>query len=152
MTAGLIYIVWTLEGIFVDFLPLGHTITGKYNAKLIPTLCAAVEKKRQEKLKGTIIIHQDNIPVHKTCVSIAAIHKGLSSFLTPLFRWSGPLWLSIISQMKTTPSWNPLFWWLIRNDGRERVAWRSNNRFFFQRNSSELCIKPKSFWIVCFFV
>lgn len=70
-------VFWDAEGILmIDYLQRGHTITGSYYAGLIPKLRESIDRKRPGKLAHKILFHQDNAPVHKSCIVMAAIQNA----------------------------------------------------------------------------
>uniref|UniRef100_A0A3Q0RHJ7 Mos1 transposase HTH domain-containing protein n=1 Tax=Amphilophus citrinellus TaxID=61819 RepID=A0A3Q0RHJ7_AMPCI len=51
----------------------GHTINGEYYANLLRQLRKAIKSKWPGKLTKGVLFHQDNAPVHKSMVSVAAV-------------------------------------------------------------------------------
>ena len=54
--------------------PKGQTINGTYYASLTQ-LWEKIKNKRRGKLTKGVLFHQDNAPVHKSVIAIAAIHN-----------------------------------------------------------------------------
>ncbi|EYC23391.1 hypothetical protein Y032_0015g2624 [Ancylostoma ceylanicum] len=74
-TAGkvLATIFWDAEGILlVDYLKENATITGHYYANLLFQLREAIKEKRRGKVTCGILLLQDNAPVHRSKVAVAA--------------------------------------------------------------------------------
>ncbi|EYB92684.1 hypothetical protein Y032_0191g1317 [Ancylostoma ceylanicum] len=74
-TAGkvLATIFWDAEGILlVDYLKENATITGHYYANLLFQLREAIKEKRRGKVTRGILLLQDNAPVHRSKVAVAA--------------------------------------------------------------------------------
>jgi len=69
-------ILWDCEGILlIDYLPKGTTMNGQYYADLITRLRSVVVEKRRGKVSRSVLLLQDNIPVHTSKVSKAALRK-----------------------------------------------------------------------------
>ncbi|EYC37300.1 hypothetical protein Y032_0807g2447 [Ancylostoma ceylanicum] len=74
-TAGkvLATIFWDAEGILlVDYLKENATIAGHYYANLLFQLREAIKEKRRGKVTHGILLLQDNAPVHRSKVAVAA--------------------------------------------------------------------------------
>lgn len=70
-------VFWDAEGIImVDYLQKGATITGSYYAEQIRRLREAIKEKRRGKLRAGVLFHQDNAPVHKAAIAMAAIQEA----------------------------------------------------------------------------
>jgi histone-lysine N-methyltransferase SETMAR len=70
-------VFWDAEGVvLVDYLERGASITGNYYAQLIGKLRQAIKDKRRGKLRRRVLFHQDNAPVHKSSVAMAAIRDA----------------------------------------------------------------------------
>ena len=63
--------------VMVDCLQKGHTINGTYNASLLRQLREYIKLKGQGKLSKGMLFHQDNVPVHKPAIQLAAIKKNV---------------------------------------------------------------------------
>ncbi|UYV80120.1 K02A2.6-like [Cordylochernes scorpioides] len=64
------------EGVLLDFLNKGQTITGNYYANLVKQLREAIKEKRRGKLSRKIVYHQDNAPSYRSLQAMAAIHDS----------------------------------------------------------------------------
>ncbi|EYB97676.1 hypothetical protein Y032_0138g2052 [Ancylostoma ceylanicum] len=74
-TAGKVLVTtfWDAEGILlVDYLKENATITGHYYANLLFQLREAIKEKRRGKVTRGILLLQDNAPVHRSKVAVAA--------------------------------------------------------------------------------
>ena len=70
-------VFWDAEGILmIDYLQHGETITSDYYANLIRNVREAIKEKRRGKLRLKVLFHQDNAPVHKSGVAMAALNKA----------------------------------------------------------------------------
>ena len=70
-------IFWDAKGILlINYLNRGATITGQYYADLISNLREAIKSKRRGMLRRGVLFHQDNAPVHKSQVAMAAIRDA----------------------------------------------------------------------------
>lgn len=70
-------VFWDAKGILlIDFLEHEATITGQYYADLISKLRENIKQKRRGMLSRGVLFHQDNAPVHKSNVALAAIHQA----------------------------------------------------------------------------
>ena len=68
-------VFWDAYGILlIDYLQKGQTITGAYYASLLRQLREKIKTKRRGKLTKGVLFHQDNAPVHKSVIAMAAIH------------------------------------------------------------------------------
>ena len=68
-------VFWDADGILlIDYLQKGQTINGTYYASLPTQLRENIEIKRRGKLTKGVLFHQDNAPVHKFVIAMAAIH------------------------------------------------------------------------------
>ncbi|CAK9817756.1 Histone-lysine N-methyltransferase SETMAR [Anthophora plagiata] len=86
-------IFWDFEGILlVDYKEKGVAITGEYYSELLEQLKEAIKEKRRGKWAKGVLLLQDDAPVHKSKVAMAAqhmrgfeslVHPPYSSFLAP---------------------------------------------------------------------
>lgn len=78
-------IFWDCEGILlIDYKEKGVNITGEYYAKLLEQLKEAIKEKRRGKLSSGVLLLQDNAPVHKSKVAMAALDRcGFESLVHP---------------------------------------------------------------------
>ena len=60
--------------LFIDYLQKGKTINGEYYAKLLRELRQAIKSKRPGKLTKGVLLHQDNVPAHKSLVAMSPVH------------------------------------------------------------------------------
>ena len=60
--------------LLIDYLQKGQTINGTYYASLLMQLREKIKIKRRGKLTKGMLFHQDNAPVHKSVIAMAAIH------------------------------------------------------------------------------
>ena len=68
-------VFWDTDGILlIDYLQKGQTINSTYFASLLMHLQEKIKVKRRGKLTKDVLFHQDNAPVHKSVIAIAAIH------------------------------------------------------------------------------
>ena len=68
-------VFWDADGILmVDYLQKGQTINGQYYASLLRQLRETIKLKRRGKLSKGVLFHQDNAPVHKSAIAMAAIN------------------------------------------------------------------------------
>ena len=68
-------VFWDADGILlIDYLQKGQTVNGTYYASLLTQLREKIEIKRRGKLTKGVLFHQDNAPVHKSGIVMAAIH------------------------------------------------------------------------------
>ena len=68
-------VFWDADGILlIDYLQKGQTIDGTYYASLLTQLPEKIKIKRRGKLTKGVLFHQDNAPVHKSVIAMAAIH------------------------------------------------------------------------------
>ena len=68
-------VFWDADGILlIDYLQKGQTINGTYYASLLAQLREKIKIKRRGKLTKGVLFHQDNAPVHKSVIAMAAIH------------------------------------------------------------------------------
>ena len=58
----------------MHYLQKGQTINGTYYASLLTQLREKIKIKRRGKLTKGVLFHQDNAPVHKSVIAMAAIH------------------------------------------------------------------------------
>ena len=66
---------WDADGILlIDYLQKGQTINGTYYTSLLTQLREKIKIKRRGKLTKGVLFHQDNAPVHKSVIAMAAIH------------------------------------------------------------------------------
>ena len=66
---------WDADGILlIDYLQKGQTINGTCYASLLMQLREKIKIKRRGKLTKGVLFHQDNAPVHKFVIAMAAIH------------------------------------------------------------------------------
>ena len=69
-------VFWDADGILlIDYLQKGQTINGTYYASLLTQLREKIKIKRRGKLTKGVLFHQDNAPVHKSVIAMAAIHN-----------------------------------------------------------------------------
>ena len=67
-------VFWDAAGILLtDYLQKGQTINGAYYASLLTQLREKIKIKRRGKLTKGVLFHQDNAPVHKSVIAMAAI-------------------------------------------------------------------------------
>ncbi|CAF4935522.1 unnamed protein product [Pieris macdunnoughi] len=67
-----------------DYKEKGRTITGEYYATILEKLKDAIKEKRRGKLTKGVLLLQDNAPVHKSKVAMAALHThGFESLVHP---------------------------------------------------------------------
>ena len=67
-------VFWDAKGILLcDYLVDQKTITGEYYANLIRKLRVAIREKRRGMLRRSVLLHQDNAPVHKSRIAMNAI-------------------------------------------------------------------------------
>ena len=59
----------------MDHLPKGQTINGQYYANLLRKLRGDIKLKRRGMLSKGVRFHQDNAPVHKSAIAMAAAHE-----------------------------------------------------------------------------
>ena len=80
-------IFWDAEGILmIDYLPHNVKITGQYYANLLHQLRDNIREKRRGKLRRGVLLLHDNAPVHKSRLSMAAIHEcGFQLINHPLY-------------------------------------------------------------------
>ena len=65
---------WDAQGfLLIDYLRRGETITGNHYAQLIAKLRIAIKENRRGMLSRGVLLNQDNAPVHKSAVAMAAI-------------------------------------------------------------------------------
>ena len=78
-------VFWDCEGILlIDYKGKGRSITGEYYAAILEKLKKAIKEKRRGKLTKGVLLLQDNAPVHKSKVAMAALHKhGFQSIVHP---------------------------------------------------------------------
>lgn len=78
-------VFWDCEGILlIDYKEKGRSITGEYYAAILEKLKEAIKEKRRGKLTKGVLLLQDNAPVHKSRVAMAALHKhGFQSIVHP---------------------------------------------------------------------
>ncbi|XP_026327857.1 histone-lysine N-methyltransferase SETMAR-like, partial [Hyposmocoma kahamanoa] len=78
-------VFWDCEGILlVDYKEKGVNITREYYARTLERLKEAVKEKRRGKWTKGVLLLQDNAPVHKSNVAMAALHKcGFQSLTHP---------------------------------------------------------------------
>ena len=68
-------VFWDADGILlIDYLQKGQTINGTYYTSLLTQLQEKINIKRCAKLTKGVLFHQDNAPVHKSVIAMAAIH------------------------------------------------------------------------------
>ena len=68
-------VFWDTDGILhIDYLQKGQTINGTYYASLLTQLWEKIIIKGRGKLTKGVLFHQDNAPVHKSVIAMAAIH------------------------------------------------------------------------------
>ena len=68
-------VFWDADGILlIDYLRKGQTINGTYYASLLTQLRENIKIKRCGKLTEGVLYHQDNAPVHRSVIAMAAIH------------------------------------------------------------------------------
>ena len=68
-------VFWNADGILlIDYLQKGQTINSTYYAPLLRKLQEKIKIKRRGKLTKGVLFHQDNAPVHKPVIAMAAIH------------------------------------------------------------------------------
>ena len=68
-------VFWDVDGILlIDYLQKGQTINGTYYASLLTQLREKIKIQRRGKLHKCVLFHQDNAPVHKSVIAMAAIH------------------------------------------------------------------------------
>ncbi|CAK9806295.1 Protein GVQW3, partial [Anthophora plagiata] len=60
----------------VDYKEKGVTITGEYYSELVEQLKEAIKEKRRGKWTKSVLLLQDNAPVHKSKVAMAALHRS----------------------------------------------------------------------------
>ena len=71
-------ILWDAEGtLMVNYLQKGQTISEAYYASLLQQLRVKIKLKRRGMLRRGVLFHQDNAPVRKSAVAMAAIHVPL---------------------------------------------------------------------------
>ncbi len=77
--------------IFIDYLPRGQTISGKYYTDLIRKLRETLKQKRRGMLTKNVLLLHNNVRVHTCALSIAAIREaGFEALSHPL---TLPTWL-----------------------------------------------------------
>ena len=68
-------VFWDADAILlIDYLQKGQTINGTYYASFLTQLREKIKIKRRGKLTKGVLFHQDNAPVHKSVIAMAAIH------------------------------------------------------------------------------
>ena len=68
-------VFWDADGILlIDYLQKGQSINGTYYASLLTQLREKIKIKRRRKLIKGVLFHQDNAPIHKSVIAMAAIH------------------------------------------------------------------------------
>ena len=68
-------VFWDADGILlIDYLQKGQTINGTYSASLLTQLWEKIKIKRRGKVNKGVLFRQDNAPVHKAVIAMAAIH------------------------------------------------------------------------------
>ena len=68
-------IFWDAEGIvFINYLQKCKSINEEYFAKLLRELRQAIKSKQPGKLTKDVLLHQDNVPAHKSLVALSAVH------------------------------------------------------------------------------
>ena len=69
-------VFWDADGILlIDYLQKGQTINGTCYASLLTQLREKIKIKRRGKRTKGVLFHQDNAPVHKPVIAMAAIHN-----------------------------------------------------------------------------
>lgn len=69
-------VFWDCQGILlIDYKEKGVTITGEYYARLLERLRQCIKEKRRGKLAKGVLLLQDNAPVHKSRIAMAALSK-----------------------------------------------------------------------------
>ena len=75
---------WFSGMLMVDYLQKGQTINGTYYASLLRQLRENIKLKRHRKLSKGVLFHQDNAPVHKFVIAMAAINDyGIKLIVHP---------------------------------------------------------------------
>ena len=68
-------VFWDADGILlIDYLQNRQMINSTYYASLLTQLREKIKIKRRGKLTKGVLFHQDNAPVHKSVITMAAIH------------------------------------------------------------------------------
>ena len=68
-------VFWDADGILlIDYLQKGQMINGTYYASLLTQLRGKIKIKRHGKLTKGVLFHQDNAPVYKSVIAMAAIY------------------------------------------------------------------------------
>lgn len=47
---------------------------------MVQRLKEVIKGKRQEKLAEDVLLLHENVPVHKNCIAMVALHKALSDY------------------------------------------------------------------------
>ncbi|CAH2217932.1 jg1389 [Pararge aegeria aegeria] len=78
-------VFWDCEEILlIDYKEKGRTITGEYYATILGKLKESIKEKHQGKLTKGVLLLQDNAPVHKSRVAMAALlTHGFESLIHP---------------------------------------------------------------------
>ena len=70
-------IFWDKYGILLrKYPPGGTTISSFYYASIIQRLCCAILDKRRSKVNDGVLLLDDNVPVHKCNIVLAALRKA----------------------------------------------------------------------------
>ena len=100
-------VFWDADGILlIDYLKKGQTINGTYCASLLMQIREKIKMKRGGKLTKGVLFHQDNAPVHKSVIDMAAIHDcGLKLIEHPPYSPDlAPSDLHLFPKLKTATS------------------------------------------------
>ena len=69
-------VFWDCEGkTLINYKEKGRNITGEYYASILNKLREAIKETRRGKLTKGVLLLQDNAPVHKSRVAMAALHS-----------------------------------------------------------------------------
>ena len=75
-------VLWDEKGLlFLEFMPQKTIITGRTYANTITALREAIKEKRRGKLSADVLLLHDNVPVHMSAKSQAAIRQCVSQQL-----------------------------------------------------------------------
>ena len=78
-------VFWDCEGIIlIDYKEKWRNITGQYYSLILNKLKEAIKEKRRGKLAKGVLLLQDDTPVLKSRVAMAALHThGFESLVHP---------------------------------------------------------------------